>query len=151
MIRVPVILCACALAAFAVGCGNSGRVSSGARVTVYVGASLCSAAQRQLRSAGGAAGDVEVRAVCVPAVVRGGRLDLATVGADARRATEDSATVAFVEAGGSANRFSRPIVEAAGIAWDAASSGAVAMRRILHAVAAGGTGALRESVRDALQ
>jgi hypothetical protein len=126
-------------------------VSSGATVRVYVGAPLCAGAQRELSAEGAKAGDVEVRLVCNPAVESGGRLDLATIGANARRATEDSTTIAYLEARGPANRFSRPIVEESGIAWIAAGSGAAAMQRLLGAVSEAGSGPLRNEVREALQ
>lgn len=151
MLRVPAILVACALAALVAGCGGSGGVSSGATVSVYVGASLCPGAQRELASAGRRAGGVEIRAFCLAAAERGGRLDLTTVGANARRATEDSATIAYVEAGGPADRFAQPILEEAGIAWTTASSGAMAIQRILDAVSESGSGSLRDKVRGSLE
>jgi hypothetical protein len=126
-------------------------VSSGATVRAYVGASLCAGAKRELSRQGGQAGEVHVDAVCLAEPRRGARLDLATVGANARRATEDSTAIAYVEADGPASRFSQPIVEAAGIAWTRASSGAGAIRRILHAVAEADLGSLRDSVREALE
>jgi hypothetical protein len=104
------------------GCG--GGVSSGATVNVYVGAPLCAAAKRELARQRGEAGDLEVSVVCLGDAEAGGRLDLAAIGADARRASEDSASVAYVEAPGPGNRFSRPIVEEAGIAYLTAGSGA---------------------------
>jgi hypothetical protein len=126
-------------------------VSSGATVRVYVGAPLCAGAKRELSRRSGQAGEVHVDAVCLAESRLGAGLDLATVGANARRATEDSTAVAYVEADGPANRFSRPIVEAAGIAWTSASSGAGAIRQILHVVAAADLGSLRDSVREALE
>jgi hypothetical protein len=119
-------------------------------VRVYVGAPLCAAAQRELGKAGGSAGDVQVRAICLASVKRGARLDLATIGADARRATEDSAAVAYLETLGPANRFSQSIVEESGIAWTTAGSGATAMRRVLDAIDEAGSGSLRDQVREAL-
>lgn len=151
MLRLPATLLACALVAFAAGCGGSGGVSSGATVSVYVGASLCPGAQRELTSSGGRAGDVEVRALCLAAAERGGRLDLAVVGANARRASEDSTAIAYVESAGPANRFARTIVEQSGIAWTTGASGAIATRRILDAVSAAGSGSLRDEVREALE
>lgn len=142
-------LCA-ALAVFA-GCG-SGGAAPGASVSVYVSARLCPAAQRELRSEGGRAGDLRVRVRCLGDERRGGRLDLATVGANARRATEDSTTVAYVEARDpAAAQFADPIVESAGIASFRAVSGSAAMRRVLAAVReAAGSGSLRGAVRDDL-
>lgn len=130
------------------GCG--GGVSKGATVDVYVGFSLCSEAKRELSRHGGEAGDLKVRAVCLGDAEADGRLDLAAIGADARRATEDSASVAYVEAPGPGNRFSRPIVEAAGVAFLAANSGDAAMTRVLGAVGDADASSLRDSVRGSL-
>jgi hypothetical protein len=128
------------------GCGGD-SVAPGATVRVYVGADLCS----EVRRADGEAGDVHVEAICVDPVKSGGRLDLATIGANARRATEDSSTIAYVESRGPANRFSQTIIEEAGIAWTLASSGEKAMQRVLAAVEAAGSGPLRDEVRQALE
>jgi hypothetical protein len=148
--RVLAALALTVLAAGASGCGEEG-VSSGATVRVYVGAPLCAEAQRELKRLGGMAGEVEVRVICNPVVEHGGRLELTAVGAAARRATEDSTTIAYLEPPGSANRFSRTIVEAAGIAWTTATSGATAMDRVLHAVSEAGSGSLRDKVRSKLE
>jgi hypothetical protein len=102
-----------------------------------------------LASEGAGAGSVRVRVVCLAVDDRGGGLDLATVGANARRATEDSATVAYVETPVTPS-FSRPIVEAAGIAVIRSNSGQVAIRRILAAIADADSDSVRDSVREAL-
>jgi hypothetical protein len=139
----------CALVAVA-GCGGESGVSAGASVTAYVEAPLCAGATRALARRGGKAGDVRVRAVCLAPADAGGRTDLATIGANARRATEDSASVAYLEAPARPS-FSRPIVESASIAVIRASSGAAAMDRLLRAIGeSGSSGSLRESVREAL-
>jgi len=79
---------------------------------------------------------VRVRAVCLPNSQEAGRLDLAAVGANARRATEDSTAIAYLEAHDARRtRFARPILEAAEIASIAADSGAVAMVRLHRAIA----------------
>jgi hypothetical protein len=80
-------------------------------------------------------------------------LKLATIGANARRATEDSTAVGYIgEPTKAASRFSEPILEAAGIAQLPEVSGAIAMRKLLKAVEeAGGSGSLRESVHDELE
>jgi D-alanyl-D-alanine carboxypeptidase len=148
--RAGAALALLALGVGVIGCGEEG-VASGATVRVYLGAPLCAEAQGELERQGGSAGDVEVRAICNPVVERGGHLHLATIGAAARRATEDSTTIAFVEPPGPANRFSRTILEEAGIAWTTASSGATAVQRILNAVSEAGSGSLRDEVRAALE
>jgi hypothetical protein len=76
-----------------------------------------------------------------------GRADLATAGAGARRATEDSTAVAYVEAPGPAAEFSRSIVEAADIAWIETSSGSQAMKRIISALE-GDSSSPRQAVLD---
>jgi hypothetical protein len=136
-----------ACATFAgVGCG-AGGVEQGATVSVYATAPLCAGAKRELARQGGAAGSVRVRIECL-----GGagdqRLDLAVIGADARRVTEDSTSVGYIgETSPRARRFSEPILEAAGIAQVAGRSGRVAMARLLAAIeAAGDAGNLREAV-----
>jgi hypothetical protein len=142
-----------ALAAL-IGCGGGGGVAEGASVHVYVGSGLCPDARAPLRAAKGTAGDVEVRLVCLAPVVdrQTGRIDLARQGANARRASEDSAAIAFLEAPGTAVEFARPIVEEAGIAFVRSADGTAAMERVLGAVEdAGSGGSLREKVRDALE
>jgi len=91
-----------------------------------------------------------VRVVCLDPVDRGKRRDLATIGANARRATEDSASIAYLEPPVSPS-FSRPIVEAANIAVIRTSSGKTGMRDLLDAVhAADASSSLRNEVRSAL-
>ena len=126
-------------------------MSSGATVRVYVGAPLCAGTRHELARRQGRAGDLRVSALCLAVARRGGRLSLATIGANARRATEDSAAVAYLEAPGPANRFARPIVEEAGIAYVKASSGTIAMQRVLHAIAEAGSSSIRDEVREALE
>jgi hypothetical protein len=131
------------------GCGSGAGVSSGATVVAYVDAPLCAGAERALAKEGGEAGPVRVRIACLKSARDGSRLDLSTVGANARRATEDSATVAYIEAP-AVPSFSRPIVEAANIPVVRASSGAAAMDRLLSAIGDADSGSLRDSVRETL-
>ena len=134
------------------GCGeDEGVVAAGATVRAYVGAPLCAGARAELGRAAGAAGEVRLRAVCLPRVESGGGVELARVGANARRASEDSAAVAFLEAPGPAARFAEPIVEAAGIAWVETPDGAAAMRRVIAALDDAGGGSLRSAVRARLE
>jgi hypothetical protein len=99
----------------------------------------------------GRAGDVRVQVVCLDETRKDKRLDLATVGANARRATEDSTAIAYVELPGPANRFALPIVEEAGIAWMRAGTGSPALQRVLKAVEEAGSGSLRDEVREKLE
>ena len=127
-------------------------MASGATVTVYVEAPLCVGAKEELGRAHGSAGDVRVRAVCLPSSQRAAKLDLATVGANARRATEDSAAVAYLEAPSPRRApFTRSILETAQVPWLSSSSGKSAMARLLRAISSsGGSASLREAVSDRL-
>jgi len=130
-----------ALALLVAGCGGSG-VGGGGLVSIYVAAPLCQEAEREVR----AARDLEARATCLPPVEKGGKADLAAAGANARRATEDSTSVAYLEAAGPGARFTEPIVDAAGIAWFETSSGSEGVRRVLRAVEVRGSSSPREAV-----
>jgi hypothetical protein len=145
---------ALALLALAVvtGCGGGNGVAAGATVNVYVNAQLCPGAREALSSVEGRAGDVDVRALCLRPALRAGKIDLVAQGQNARRATEDSTTVAFIEAKGKPSQFTRPIVEAAEIAYVPATSGTTAMHQVLQAISnSGGGGSLRDQVREALE
>jgi hypothetical protein len=140
----------CVLLVAVAGCGGESGVSAGASVVAYVEAPLCAGAKHVLARRDGKAGEVRVRAICLAPARTGERVDLATIGANARRATEDSASVAYIEAPARPS-FSRPIVESASIAVIRAASGATAMDKLLKAIAeSGSSGSLRESVREAL-
>jgi hypothetical protein len=135
----------------AAGCGAGEGVAKDAVVTAYVEAPLCASARQELKRHGGRAGDLRVQAICLPSPHEARKLDLATLGANARRATEDSTTVAYLEAPDPrASRFTHPILATAEIPWISASSGNAAMSRLLELVESTGSGSLRESLRDAL-
>jgi len=136
------------------GCGESEGVSSGATVSAYVAGPLCAGAKRELARHGGEAGDVHVRAICLPSAESAQKLDLAAIGANARRATEDSTAVGYIgEPTRAASRFSEPILETAGIAQLSQISGTAAMSKLLQAVeqASGSSGSLRQSVLNELE
>jgi branched-chain amino acid transport system substrate-binding protein len=120
---------------------------------VYVAAPLCAEAEQELARAGAKAGDVRVRVVCLPRAESSRKLDLAQIGANARRATEDSSSIAYIgEPTRAASRFSEPILEEAGIAQLPETAGATAMKKLLQAVEeAGSSGSLRESVNATLE
>jgi hypothetical protein len=148
--RKVVGLAACVLVVAAVaGCGDGEGVSEGAAVVIYVDAPLCVGAERALAKEGGEAGPVRVRIACLESARDDSRLNLSTVGANARRATENSATIAYIEAP-AVPSFSRPIVEAAGIPVIRSDSGATAIDRLLGAIDDADSGSLRDSVRGAL-
>jgi len=112
---------------------------------------LCEAARTELQAQEGRAGDLRVRAVCLSSPYEGKRLNLATVGANARRATEDSTAVAYLEAPEPPRaKFTRRILETAQIPWIASSSGAQAMKRLLKLIDSAGPGSLREQLREDL-
>jgi branched-chain amino acid transport system substrate-binding protein len=147
-----------ALALGAIGCGGGG-VSPDATLSIYVSAPLsgaqaaagkrmCAEARRELARRGGRAGEVRLRVICLDDAGGAPHWRLAAVGADARRAVEDSSTVAYIgELEPAATRFSQPIVEAAGIGQVPGPSGQVAMARVLKAIDdAGDTGQLRGAV-----
>ncbi len=153
---------AAALALSIAACGTETGVSSGATVSVYLsapmqgpeaqrGQQLCAEARRTLTRAGGKAGDLRVRVLCLDASGPAGPWTLARVGANARQAVEDSTTVAYIaEPALEARRQSRPIVEEAGIAEIHASSGSSVMQQILNAIQESDSASLRESVSDSL-
>jgi branched-chain amino acid transport system substrate-binding protein len=153
---------AVALALSISACGTETGVSSGATVSVYLsapmagaegkpGRTLCAGAKSALTDAGGKAGGLRVRLTCLDAGDTGGAWTLAAVGANARRAVEDSTTAAYIaEPDPAARRQSRPILEAAGIPSITASSGSSAMARILTAIADADSGSLRSSLSESL-
>jgi hypothetical protein len=137
----------CGLAVLAAGCGEEG-VSPGATVTAYVsGESLCEGARQALDRSDGRAGDFRVRMICLEETGT-----LAAIGANARRAIEDSSTIAYIgEADPAASRFSRPILEAAGIPQIPTSSGTTAMARLLRAIRQGDDSQVRGSVLEQIR
>jgi hypothetical protein len=150
---------ALALALTLAACGTTTGVSTGATVSVYLsapmrgpegktGRELCDEARGALARFGGKVGDLRVRLLCLDASGPAGAWTLARVGANARRAVEDSTAVAYIaEPDPKARRQSRPILEEADIV---AVTGANAMRRILSAIEGAGGGSLREDLSEAL-
>lgn len=140
-----------ALLAGVVGCGEGSGVAEGAVVTAYVEASLCVAARAELRRQGGRAGNLRVQVVCLPSPHQARKLNLATVGANARRTTGDSTAVAYLEAPEpSRSRFTHRILETARIPWIASTSGEQAMSKLLKLIESAGSGSLREQLRSDL-
>lgn len=142
---------ACLLLAVAIaGCGEETGVADDARLSVYAEAALCPGAERALAEAGGRAGSFQLKVICLPAGGDAKGLDLAAIGADARRATEDSTTIAYL--GTPRTRpFSETILESPGIPSIYTTSGATAMSQLLDAFAkADDPNTLRESVDESL-
>lgn len=158
MSRLPTILIACLLgAALLAGCGEGGA-EAGARVMVYVsaplhgaeaeaGRRLCEGARAEAARSGGKVEDLELAVVCLDAAGEEGRWTLARVGANARRATEDSTTVAYVgEPDPRARKQSRPIVAAAEIAELGGMSGEEAVSKVVAAIREGDASEPRSAV-----
>lgn len=95
---------------------------------------------------------LRVRVVCLPVVETQGRLDLAQIGANARRAVQDSSAIAYLgETTRSATRFSETILETAEVPQLPGPDGAAAMTRLLDALESAGTSdSLRESIDESL-
>ena len=149
---VAAVVLACLLLVAVGGCGESEGVAEGATVTAYVVEPLCGGAQQELARHGEKADELRVRTVCLSSPRSSKKLDLARIGANSRQATEDSTAVAYLEAfDPSANRFSEPILETAGIAGVYDGSGKAAMTNLLKAIEASDSGALRESVAESLE
>jgi hypothetical protein len=132
------------------GCG--GGDSQGAVVSVYVGAPLCKAARAELASHGATAGHFKIAARCLaPSERGGGGVDLATDGSNSRRATSDTSAVATLESPGPGNKFTRPILESAGIPLVTSPSGTKGMKRVIEAIESAGSGQVRDKVRETLE
>jgi len=154
-------LLAVLLALAAGGCGEGGA-AEGARLNVYVSAPLsgaeadagkraCAESRGEARRVG-EPGGYELRVVCLDAAGPEGRWTLAQVGANARRATEDSTTVAYLaEPARAARRQSLPIVEAAGIAELGERSGREAVARVAAAIEESDSSDPRQAVFDAVE
>ena len=146
------LLAAVVAALVVAGCGEGSGIEEGAVVTAYVEAPLCAEAEKQLARGGARANDLTVRVSCLPRVRKGEKLDLSQIGANARRATEDSSSVAYVAVPDMrATDFSLPILEEADIPRLTSASGAAAMSRLLNAIEkADEAGSLREAVSEEL-
>jgi ABC-type branched-subunit amino acid transport system substrate-binding protein len=136
---IPATAIALALAVVLGGCGD-GNVGPGGQLTVYVslplrgssgtdGRDAMRGAKLALADAGGRAGDFRVGAVYLDDTsgsAAGARWDAARVGANARRATEDSTVIAYVgELESGATRTSLPITNSARLLQVSPASSAV--------------------------
>lgn len=131
------VLTALASAALVVGCGGDSEEDSEASLTVYVSAPLtgpagtdgrdvADAAKLALEDASGEAGGLAVSAEYIDVAGRDeSRSDPVTAGENARTASEDSTTIAYVgELDSATARTSIPITNLAGILQVAPGSGA---------------------------
>jgi hypothetical protein len=144
------VLAAAMLGLGIAACG--GGDSEGAVVSVYVGASLCKAAKGELAAHGASAGHFKVAARCLaPSERAGGGVDLAANGSNSRRATSDTSAIATLESPGPGNKFSRSILESAGIPLLTSSSGRQAMKSVIEAVENAGSSGVRSKVQETLE
>jgi hypothetical protein len=156
---LPLLLLA--VAGVLAGCGEEEGASEDAVLTVYVsaplrgseaeaGRRLCDEAREQAGQGSGTE-EMELRVVCLDASGPGGEWTLAKVGSNARRATEDSAAVAYIgEPDREARRQSQPILEAAGIAAIGGLGGREAVARVRAAIRDGDSSDPRDAVFEAL-
>ncbi|MFL5873763.1 MAG: hypothetical protein ACJ75T_09875 [Solirubrobacterales bacterium] len=115
------------------------------------GKKFCAEAREAAKQAGNPGG-FALRVVCLDASGPGGRWTLAQVGANARQATEDSATVAYLgEPEQAARRQSQPIIEAAAIAALGGLSGRAAIKEVARAIEEGDSSDPRRAVFDAVE
>ncbi|HEX6602787.1 MAG TPA: hypothetical protein VF030_09120 [Solirubrobacterales bacterium] len=133
------------------GCGEEGA-EEGAELTVYVsapGQQLCKEARAEARGVK-TAGDHALRVVCLDAGAGGGTL--ARVGSNARRATEDSTTVAYVgEPDRETRKQSRPILDTAEIGQLGEFNGREAIKTVTAAIDEGDPEDPRAAVYDAIE
>jgi hypothetical protein len=147
-----VALAATGLLAGGVLAGCGGGDASGATVSVYVAAPLCAAAKQDLASHGATAGHFTVAVRCLASSEKGGGgTDLAVDGANSRQATQDTSTVATLEPPGPGTKFTRAILESAGIPLVTSADAERGIARILEAVESAGDSNVRESVQGTLE
>jgi hypothetical protein len=141
-----------ALALIVGGCSEEGA-QQGAELTVYVsapGQSLCDEARAEARDMR-TTGDHTLRVVCLGTGSKGGGT-LAKVGSNARRATEDSTTVAYVgEPDRETRKQSQPILNAAEIAQLGEFNGREAIKTVIAAIDEGESDDPRAAVFDAIE
>jgi branched-chain amino acid transport system substrate-binding protein len=135
------------------GCGADEGVDRNATLNVYVSAPLCAGATKRLEQEGPKVDSVRLRVICLDSTESSKKMNLAAIGANARRAVEDSSSIAYIgDPTPAATKFSQPILEAAGIPQLANQPGAAAMTKLLRALrGAGDSSSLREAVADELQ
>jgi hypothetical protein len=70
---------------------------------------------------------------------------------NSRRATSDTSAVATLESPGPGSKFTRSILESAGIPLLTSTSGSKAMKQVIEAVESAGSSGPRSKVREALE
>jgi hypothetical protein len=150
--RAVLLLLVVGLVLGASGCGEEGA-EEGATLNVYVsapGQQLCDEAREQAARGGG--GDFELRVICLDASGDESDWTLAKVGSNARRTTEDSASVAYIgEPSRAARKQSQPIIEAAEIAAMGSRNGKEAIEAITAALEDDDSDDPRATVFDAIE
>lgn len=151
--RWVLLLLAAVLAIGVSGCGEEG-VEEGAELTVYVsapGQRLCDEARAEAAQGQGKS-EFELRVTCLDTSGANGSWTLAKVGSNARRATEDSASIAYVgEPSRAARKQSQPIIEAAEIAAMGKRNGREAIETIVTALEEDDSDDPRAAVFDAIE
>ena len=141
-----------ALAVIVSGCGEEGA-QEGAELTVYVsapGERLCEEARAEAQGMK-TTGDHTLRVVCLDTGSENGGT-LARVGSNARRATEDSTTVAYIgEPDRQTRKQSQPILNTAEIAQLANLDGREAIETVIAAIDEGDSDDPRAAVYDAIE
>ncbi|HKO37631.1 MAG TPA: hypothetical protein VJU14_04615 [Solirubrobacterales bacterium] len=146
------LLLVAVLAGAVAGCGEEGA-QEGAELTVYVsapGQRLCAEARAEAQGKR-TAGEHTLRVVCLATGSKDGGT-LARVGGNARRATEDSTTVAFLgEPDRETRKQSQPILASAEIGQLGELSGREAIKAVIAAIDEGDSGDPRAAVYDAIE
>ena len=145
------LLAVTVLALIASGCGEEGA-EEGAELTVYVsapGQRLCDEARAEAQ--GREPEDFALRVVCLDAG-SAGEGTLAKVGSNARRATEDSTTVAYIgEPDRETRKQSQPILDTAEIAQLGEFNGREAIDTVITAIDESDSDDPRAAVFDAIE
>ena len=140
------------LTLIASGCGEEGA-QEGAELTVYVsapGQRLCEEAQAEAQGKR-TTGDHTLRVVCLSTGSKDGGT-LAKVGSNARRATADSTTVAYVgESDRETRKQSQPILASAEIGQMGELNGREAIKAVIAAIDEGDSDDPRAAVYDAIE
>jgi hypothetical protein len=150
-----------ALAMIVGGCGEEGAQEE-AMLNVYVSGPMrgpeAARGQRRCDEAWETVrieyeeGEHWLRVICLDASGPDGRWTLAKVGSNARRATEDSAAVAYIgEPDREARRQSRPIVEAAEMTEFGQTGGREAIEEVFAALREDDSNDPRAAVYDAIE
>jgi hypothetical protein len=150
--RRVLLLLTAVLAVAVVGCGEEGA-QEGAELTVYVsapGERLCDEARAEAQGKQ-TTGEHTLRVICLGTGSKEG-VTLAKVGSNARRATEDSTTVAYVgEPDRETRKQSQPILNSAEIGQLGELNGREAIKTVIAAIDEDDSNDPRAAVYDAIE